>query len=362
MADKKQRILLAIGSARAGGAEGQLVSLGIELAARGHRVRFMFSNSGGSLTERLDGAGVPWSVARRSGWPRSSTLQRVIGLFKLAGVLVAFRPTVVMAWLPTAIWPALLLGRALTRAQLVAGIRGEIFDDQLGWQRGLLRRAFACAHHVTINSPHLAEVAQRWGVEGARVTLLPNGVLMSESLADPGLDPPVAVVVANYRWYKGHDTLVDALVLVREPVLVRLCGEGDRSAVADHAERVGVAHKLVFVEDPADVPAELAAAQFAIHPSTQEGLSNAILEELSAGLPVIACDVGGNPLLVDDSRGRLVPVSDPRALAAAIDDLSRDASTRILQGKAARQHALTFDWAACTDRYEALMSAPRGRR
>lgn len=362
MADRSQRILLAIGSARAGGAEGQLVRLGVELAARGHVVHFVFSDSGGVLTDRLDVAGIPWSIARRTDWPRSSTLRRILGILNLGRLLLVFRPTVVMAWLPTAIWPAVILGRWLTRARLVAGIRGEIFDDQLGWQRSLLRRAFTYADDVTVNSPHLSEVAARWGVASERVALMPNGVSIPAGVAEPSVDPPTAVVVANYRWYKGHDTLIDALAMVACPLVVRLCGEGDHEHVRNRATEKGVSDRVVFVPDPADIASELSSAQFAIHPSTQEGMSNAILEELATGLPVVACDVGGNPLLVDDTRGRLVPASNPSAMAAAIEEVAGDACARASMGSSARKHALNFDWASCATRYEELMASPRRRR
>jgi glycosyltransferase involved in cell wall biosynthesis len=179
--------------------------------------------------------------------------------------------------------------------------------------------------------------------------------------ADPGVQPPVAIVVANYRWYKGHDILIDALELVKVPLVVRLCGEGDINETAARAETRGVRQMIEFVPDPADVPAELRSVQFAIHPSTQEGLSNAILEEMAAGLPVVAADVGGNPLLVNENTGRLVPVSDPAALAVAIDELAGDPSARVVMGRAARAHAADFDWAACASRYEALMTRSRRR-
>lgn len=356
MPKRNQRILLAIGSARAGGAEGQMVRLGVELKRRGHVVRFVFSEAGGPLTELLDAAGIKWSIARRSDWPSSSTLRRLLGVANLGRILVIARPTVVMAWLPTAIWPSLLLARWLTRARLIAGIRGEIFDDLLGWQRGPLRRAFSWADCVTVNSPHLGEVASRWGVEAERVHFVANGVTMPRALADPAASPPVAVVVANYRWYKGHDILIDALELVTAPVTVRLCGEGDFAETAARARARGVTNKIEFVPDPADVAFELGTAQFAIHPSTQEGLSNAILEEMAAGLPVIAADVGGNPLLVDETTGRLVPVSDPVALAAAIDEMASNSDLRVLLAKGVHARAAEFSWAACATRYEELMS------
>lgn len=355
---KQPRILMTIGSARAGGAEGQMIRLGCELTARGAIVRFVFSEAGGSLTGQLDAAGVPWSIARRSDWPKSSTLRRILGIVRLAVTIVRFRPTAVVAWLPTAIWPALLLSRALApRAIRLAGIRGEIFDDQLGWQRPFLREALRSAHVVTVNSPHLAQVARRWGVSQDRVCFLPNGVDLPPAVADVATEPPVGVVVANYRWYKGQDTLIRALALMDRPPVLRLCGSGDPREHAALAKDLGVDQQVVFVPEPADVPNELGRAQFAVHPSTQEGLSNAILEELSTGLPVVATDVGGTPLLVEDGvTGFLVPHSEPAELAIAMARVVNDAPLRQQMAIQARSHASGFSWASCADNYVDLFA------
>ena len=68
-------------------------------------------------------------------------------------------------------------------------------------------------------------------------------------------------------------------------------------------------------------------------PSFHENLSFALLEAMSAGLPVIATAVGGNPEVVADGlTGRLVPPHDADALAQCILQLSADASLRERMG------------------------------
>jgi glycosyltransferase involved in cell wall biosynthesis len=174
--------------------------------------------------------------------------------------------------------------------------------------------------------------------------------------ADVAVAPPTAVVVANFRWYKGHDVLIDALAMVTAPLRVRLAGEGtERIPTATRAVQKGIDDRVELVDLPADVPAELGAAQFAIHPSRQEGMSNAILEELSHGLPVVATDVGGTSLLVDDGvNGFLVPAGDEVALAKRIEELAGSPELRRTMSIAARQKASDFDWTACCDAYEKL--------
>ncbi|SBT37749.1 Glycosyltransferase involved in cell wall bisynthesis [Micromonospora auratinigra] len=346
------RVLLVIGSARMGGAEGQLTRLACELAQRGLDVRVLFTGGDGPLTARLDAAGVPWQVLRRYPAP-SSTLATLAMPVRLARLLVTWQPDVVFAWLAAAVWLTLPMTAALTRAKRIAAFRGEVFDRDLRWFARPFRAAVSRAHAVTVNSPSLRAEAIRWGADPDRVTFVPNGVDRPAGTADVAPSPPTAVVVANFRWYKGHDVLVDALALVDEPVTVRLVGEGsEREATRARAVERGVADRLHFVDHPADVAAELRGAQFAIHPSRTEGLSNAILEELAAGLPVVATDVGGTSLLVADGvNGFLVPAGDEHQLAKRISELAASARLRATMSVAARTRSATYDWDACTDSY-----------
>jgi glycosyltransferase involved in cell wall biosynthesis len=248
------------------------------------------------------------------------------------------------------------MARVLTRARCIAGFRGAVNYKKRHWETPFLRIAVRLAHVVTVNSPSLKPLASEWGADDRRLRLLPNGVDLPSTQADVTPTPPTAVVVANYRWYKGHATLIEALGSVKSDVVVRLCGEGDeRPGLEDQVSRRGLDGRVVFVEPPADVAGELERAQFAIHPSHQEGLPNAVLEELSFGLPVVATNVGGTSLLVEDGvTGRLVPPNDHEALASAIDDLAGNATHRKSMAVDARLRAERFGWPECVRRYVAL--------
>jgi glycosyltransferase involved in cell wall biosynthesis len=78
-------------------------------------------------------------------------------------------------------------------------------------------------------------------------------------------------------------------------------------------------------------------------------MSNAILEAMASGLPVVAHAVGGNPELVDHGRsGLLVPAGDPAALATAIERLVHNHVERRAMG-ALRGFgpSRSFPWRRC---------------
>ena len=77
-------------------------------------------------------------------------------------------------------------------------------------------------------------------------------------------------------------------------------------------------------------------------PSLNEGVSNTLLEAMATRLPVVATAVGGNVELVRDGiNGRLVPASNPGALAAAIRGYVEDPGLRERHGLASRTSALS---------------------
>jgi glycosyltransferase involved in cell wall biosynthesis len=88
-------------------------------------------------------------------------------------------------------------------------------------------------------------------------------------------------------------------------------------------------------DNPADF---MRASDLFIHSSRQEGFSNSILEAMAAGLPVVACDVGGNAEAVTAGvTGRLAPKEDHAALAAAIAYVLRDPAAMKAMGEAGRK-------------------------
>ena len=83
------------------------------------------------------------------------------------------------------------------------------------------------------------------------------------------------------------------------------------------------------------MPAFLRSLDVAVLPSHSEGMSNAVLEYMAAGLPVVATAVGANPTLLAGC-GVLVPPGDDAALSAAIAGLLRDPARAAALGTAAR--------------------------
>jgi glycosyltransferase involved in cell wall biosynthesis len=158
-------------------------------------------------------------------------------------------------------------------------------------------------------------------------------------------DTLVALCVSNFYPYKGHEELVEAVakvVPVYPNVIFLMVGRdsGTMEATKARVRERGIERSVRFVGSRTDVPDLLRASDLFVHPSREEGFSNAILEAMAAGLPVVACDVGGNPeAIVDRETGRLVPPRNAWAFASAVAELLADPEKRKAMGEAGRHRA-----------------------
>jgi glycosyltransferase involved in cell wall biosynthesis len=370
MSDRRLTIELVVGSGNAGGTERQVLGLAARLRDRGHDISVLLLEGVGPLIDELSAQAIPYSSVGFGGIspsrvPSIPTTRSVKGLMRVTANRRRRHRTIELshAFLDGSVAVAPLLDLFNGRRPIrVAGVRG--FRDGDPRLRSLFARHVRRADAVVCNAPHLVEeMINDFGVERGRAQWIANGVDLPAVLAEVAEEPPRGVVVANFHAYKGYDVLVDACERLHVPPLIRLCGVGpERDATAARIQAARLQSRLTFVDPPADVPTELLNAQFAIHPSRTEGMSNAILEALAAGLPVIACDVGANAELITHGvNGLLVRAGDPVALAGAIERMASDRQMRLQMSRAARARAEAFAWEACVLRHEQLYDELVGR-
>jgi glycosyltransferase involved in cell wall biosynthesis len=131
-------------------------------------------------------------------------------------------------------------------------------------------------------------------------------------------------IVANLKPVKRIDVFLRALAYIKdtgsgERVRAVVLGEGRlRPALVQLASDLGIADRVHFAGALDNVNDFLYHIDIAILCSDKEGLSNAILEYMACGLPVVATDAGGNGELVDETNGECVPTGDHVALAKSL--------------------------------------------
>jgi glycosyltransferase involved in cell wall biosynthesis len=109
-----------------------------------------------------------------------------------------------------------------------------------------------------------------------------------------------------------------------------------------------------------DIPQILAAADVFVLGSDSEALPIAVLEAMAAGIPVVTTDVGDLHTIVHDRlTGRLVPVGDAAAFAAAVIELLSDRERATTMGAEAQLRANDFTVQAMAAKYEQLYESCR---
>lgn len=155
------------------------------------------------------------------------------------------------------------------------------------------------------------------------------------------------VIVARLTRQKRIDLAIRALQhTARRDLRLRIAGDGpERSALEQLTGHLGLADRVSFLGavPPAEIPTFLSDADVAIFPAVGEGFGLAAAEALMAGVPVVACTDGGGVLSVvpPDGEGRQV-APQPQAIAAAIDSLMRDSSSRSAAARAGAEWARTL--------------------
>ncbi|MCK5580807.1 MAG: glycosyltransferase family 4 protein [Candidatus Omnitrophica bacterium] len=150
--------------------------------------------------------------------------------------------------------------------------------------------------------------------------------------------------VANIRPVKGHQYLLQAFakIIPQYPhVKLVLIGE-DRMGgqMQELAKSLQIENHVVFAGKQENVRELLGLADICVLPSLSEGMSNAILEYMIAGKPVVATRVGGTPELVENGRnGLLVEKENIEQLANALLSLIHDQEKRKQLGEKGREIA-----------------------
>lgn len=350
-----------------GGAERATALLLAGLAGRGHRALLLCNRR--EVAERAGALGVPTELLALGGDAALPDAAR------LGWRLRRLRPDAFVAGTYRKLWLA-GLGARLAGVPRVAVRVGLETDTPRSWKyRAVLGR---CVDVVVVTADRMRRPflsLPGWTEE--RVVTVHNGVHPPVRTGPPGSlrrvlgiapDARVVAAVARLVSQKRLDRLLHAVARLGPGVHCVVAGGGRmRAELEALARELGIAGRTHFLGFRADVGDVLEAADVLALTSDREGMSNAMLEALMAGVPVVSTPVSGSDEaldpLPDGRRPGLVAGFGPAEVACALDAVLGDPALRAEMAAAARERAVErFSFERMLDRWEAVLGGGPGRR
>ncbi len=410
------RIALFIRSVRSvGGAERVFVNLARGLADRGHAVDLLLEDSEGHLLHDLpDSVSVVLLKGGIRGRVRdvpyyaASLMRNLVpalrpGRARLPGFLLAFvrflykkrpriaalrrymarhRPDAILAFLYDPCLSLLLAAQlGAGRTSILVSIHNNI-TQQVGNAKThtmrevpvLMQSFYPLADRIVAVSEGVRNDAAQWtGLPDGCFETIYNPIYRPEllALAEERCDHawfgqyaglPVVVAAGSLTPQKDFAMLLRAFALVAKerPARLVILGEGGgRDDLTALAVELGVAEHFDLPGHVINPHKYFARASVFVLSSAWEGLPTVLIEAMACGCPVVSTDCPSGPaeILENGRFGRLVPVGDARAMAAAIKAAMDDPPSR----DSLRARAGTFSQEAAVAAYEALMLRPKAQ-
>ena len=346
---KKRRVFFLLDSLNVGGTETQAVELALRLDRARYEVTLGCLQKVGPLLQRLAGSGVEVIEFRpRGGFDTPNGLYQ---LLRMARFLRKKKFDVVHAH---DLWsnPIGIIAAKLAGIRATISSQRDLSHD--AWYRSrrsrILRQIQRRSNIVLTNAKSIRDglIADE-AFKPEQVRVVYNGVDLEkfrsakrnreELFPELGANKLVVLVGNMHSDVKGHPTLIASApqILQRFPdTRFVLVGDGElRPQFDELARKSGVDGSFLFLGRRSDVPEILAACDVAILPSLAEGMPNAVLEYLAAGLPTIATAVGGNVEVIEDGiSGLLISPQNSEELSAAVCRLLEDETLSARIGRA----------------------------
>jgi GalNAc-alpha-(1->4)-GalNAc-alpha-(1->3)-diNAcBac-PP-undecaprenol alpha-1,4-N-acetyl-D-galactosaminyltransferase len=360
------KLTLVISTLGAGGAERVLATLAGSWAEMGRQVTLVTTHDDGSPPFFDLSPGVKHRPILRSdlpGGPLGANYKRILAL---RAILAEENPDVIVSFLNYTNILVLLasLGR---KTPVVISERLDPRVHRLPPVWAVLRRLLYPRASILVNqTEEAAQLFRKW-FKGT-VAVIPNPVNVPDpprESAEFQPEGPFIAAMGRLHQQKGFEDLLQAMALVHRSkpgTGLVILGEGPRRQELEKLRgRLGLDGVVALpgsCKRPQDI---LARAELFVMSSVTEGFPNVLCEAMALGLPVISTDCPSGPgeIIEDGKNGRLVPVRDPQAMAAAILELLSDPASRRKLGGQAGDVVFRYSHQSVLEQWESVLISTR---
>lgn len=364
-----------------GGIERRLVGVLPRLRAKGWRVAVICLRERGALADELEREGVTVETVPLKSRLDPGSIQR------LAKRLKELKPAIVHSHMYRSNVPGTVAARMAGVPTVFAQVHNV--DTWESWRQRWLDASLCRwrAGVICVSGAVQDDVVKSLGIAREKAPVIHNGIDVERFAPDAAArrdaraelqladDDVVALVPARLHSQKSPLAVLDAFGKARAQLGgggARLIYAGDgplEGDLRDALARSGLGDSVRMLGRRDDMPRLFNAADVVVLSSQKEGFSNAIVEALACGRPVIAADVGGNREAIDRPEvGWIHEAGDGAALEAQLVEAMRDRAALAARADACRARGMAFGIDAMIDATDALYrrameraAAPRGR-
>lgn len=241
----------------------------------------------------------------------------------------------------------------------------EKYDTFYIFARPLVRFLWRRSERVIPNSVGITELAKRTDPK-QEMYIIENGVdtqTFRPQWEGKSFAPVVFLSTSRLTPRKGIHHLVEAFAVAvkhaRVPLELRLIGEGEqRESLEARVKELGVEKQVKFLGriEHDSLPRFYQEAHVFVLPSKNEGMSNAALEALASGLPLIVSGTGGMQELVTDGKnGLFIDPELTAPFAEALVSLAQNQGSLITFGRESRRRAEERSWGTVAQNFERVL-------
>lgn len=330
--DRRIRVMHLVVRLDTGGMENGVINICRGLPSSEFRTAICTLLPDGPLEERARSLGIPvFHVPRRHGNDLRVPWQ-------LAGLLKRERIDVLHShnWVTLLeAYGASLLAR---RVRIIHGEHGRLVTEKR--HRLIQRHLWPRFNRLLSVSGDLAKrMCTSTGYRRDRIVVVANGVDTTKFSPSPdqkenlrldlGLSPTRFTIgmIGRFVEFKDHAGTIESVANLTKQgydIQLALVGNGELEAdIRSQVNDLGLNDRVFFLGHHENVAKLLPAMDVTVSNSSHcEGMSNAVLESMACGVPVIGTTTAANPELLDDGNaGKLVPPNDRDALCRAIAEL-----------------------------------------
>ena len=360
---ERKRILHLITGLEIGGAEMMLLKT-LPRLQEDFDNRVCCIRGRGPIAAKLEQAGIPVTFL-----DLNSIFDIIAAIFRFRKIIRGFHPEILVTYLIHADLFGRVFGRFFGMKKIICNQRGKLLQWEflriIDWAT-----KFLVTGYIVQTETAKQELMRKLRLPEEKLTVIPNTIDIQEFDFDLDRDSKreglglsvsdIAIIcVSKLRQGKGHEYLLEAFEQLRghseqseefrihdENIKLLIVGDGEqKERLLEQVKNYKSKPDIHFLGNRDDVKEILKASDIFILPTLGEGMSNAIMEAMASGLPVITTDIPENHELIQNNEtGMLVPPKDSLALAETIKRFLSDQGKReTLRKNAKRDICNRFD-------------------